>query len=366
MTPNHDPYAALRLRDFRFLAARNIASVLGNQMTAVAIGWELYQRTNSAAALGLVGFFQLIPLLARQNPPATESHPRRRVQVGEEVESVALETPNVIPLVRRPVRGENPPMDRSAILTDYKTLRSKGLELNKSLVELLSKEDIHTAARRLGVLHRNTLVLETEGDLSVLMDYALHDIFHDGLNAIGRYLRDTPPPGGSDELRILHSLQKSRHSILQVKSRIPGLGVEALEGDARTPIALVDIGFSQTAKPGKALATRLHSPSGEWHMTTGTALPVNAEVLERLTEIFADYRERHGQDPPERERAMIVIRECLRAGVSQNIQYGNAGETFDDDNPAPIKPIRRDRTKVGRNDPCPCGSGKKFKKCCGT
>ena len=23
-------------------------------------------------------------------------------------------------------------------------------------------------------------------------------------------------------------------------------------------------------------------------------------------------------------------------------------------------------TKPGRNDPCPCGSGKKFKKCCGT
>lgn len=22
------------------------------------------------------------------------------------------------------------------------------------------------------------------------------------------------------------------------------------------------------------------------------------------------------------------------------------------------------RTKVGRNDPCPCGSGKKYKKCC--
>jgi uncharacterized protein YecA (UPF0149 family) len=23
------------------------------------------------------------------------------------------------------------------------------------------------------------------------------------------------------------------------------------------------------------------------------------------------------------------------------------------------------RPKIGRNDPCPCGSGKKFKKCCG-
>ncbi len=29
------------------------------------------------------------------------------------------------------------------------------------------------------------------------------------------------------------------------------------------------------------------------------------------------------------------------------------------------KPARRDEARVGRNDPCPCGSGKKYKKCCG-
>ena len=28
------------------------------------------------------------------------------------------------------------------------------------------------------------------------------------------------------------------------------------------------------------------------------------------------------------------------------------------------EPARRDENKVGRNDPCPCGSGKKYKKCC--
>jgi preprotein translocase subunit SecA len=27
--------------------------------------------------------------------------------------------------------------------------------------------------------------------------------------------------------------------------------------------------------------------------------------------------------------------------------------------------IKRESEKVGRNDPCPCGSGKKYKKCCG-
>ncbi len=29
------------------------------------------------------------------------------------------------------------------------------------------------------------------------------------------------------------------------------------------------------------------------------------------------------------------------------------------------KPVKKDAAKVGRNDPCPCGSGKKYKKCCG-
>jgi len=30
-----------------------------------------------------------------------------------------------------------------------------------------------------------------------------------------------------------------------------------------------------------------------------------------------------------------------------------------------IEPIRNENPKVGRNDKCPCGSGKKFKQCCG-
>ena len=29
------------------------------------------------------------------------------------------------------------------------------------------------------------------------------------------------------------------------------------------------------------------------------------------------------------------------------------------------RPYVREQPKVGRNDPCVCGSGKKFKKCCG-
>lgn len=32
---------------------------------------------------------------------------------------------------------------------------------------------------------------------------------------------------------------------------------------------------------------------------------------------------------------------------------------------AAVKTVKRTSAKVGRNSPCPCGSGKKHKKCCG-
>ncbi|MFO0889362.1 MAG: MFS transporter [Isosphaeraceae bacterium] len=58
-----DPYDVLRSRDFlRFLLAGMVATI-GNQMMGVAVGWELYERTHSAFALGMVGLAQVFPVL---------------------------------------------------------------------------------------------------------------------------------------------------------------------------------------------------------------------------------------------------------------------------------------------------------------
>ncbi|HQR37150.1 MAG TPA: MFS transporter [Blastocatellia bacterium] len=61
-TERHDPFEALRFRDFRLLAIAHFVGVLGEQMVGVAIGWELYERTGSAFALGLVGLVQVVPV----------------------------------------------------------------------------------------------------------------------------------------------------------------------------------------------------------------------------------------------------------------------------------------------------------------
>ncbi|HEX8776394.1 MAG TPA: preprotein translocase subunit SecA [Pyrinomonadaceae bacterium] len=44
----------------------------------------------------------------------------------------------------------------------------------------------------------------------------------------------------------------------------------------------------------------------------------------------------------------------------------NQGATAAGEEAARTKTVTRDQPKVGRNEPCPCGSGRKYKKCCGT
>ena len=55
---------------------------------------------------------------------------------------------------------------------------------------------------------------------------------------------------------------------------------------------------------------------------------------------------------------------CNHHEVSQFVKEED-GWKFADGELVGEKPIVREEPKVGRNDPCPCGSGKKYKKCCG-
>ncbi|MEY2562889.1 MAG: hypothetical protein QOH88_1082 [Verrucomicrobiota bacterium] len=59
----HDPYAAFRFRAFGLYSAGNLISVVGRLMLLVAVEWEIYARTHSATALGLVGLMIAVPVL---------------------------------------------------------------------------------------------------------------------------------------------------------------------------------------------------------------------------------------------------------------------------------------------------------------
>lgn len=65
---SHDPYLALREPGFRRYLVGNIIATVGQTMQNVAIGWELYERTGKALALGLVGLVQVIPIIVLTLP----------------------------------------------------------------------------------------------------------------------------------------------------------------------------------------------------------------------------------------------------------------------------------------------------------
>jgi hypothetical protein len=251
------------------------------------------------------------------------------------------------------------------LLPRYKHLRQVGLALNNQLVETLSTEDIHAGARALGIFRNNTIALDTEDQISVLMDFCLHDVRRDGMTAIDRYLAETPPPLDSDEMLLLKAKQRAWYSLFEVIGVERGVGVEFRDMLREQSIYVVDVGLSQTGQRGRLLASRMMVADGIG-MTTGAGLPVSGfsrgdwqRFVQSLTTMLK------GADPSRlspklaSELTAKIVRSCLKHGATQHIRYRDPGEGIRS------RPIAPAASRTGRNDPCSCGSGRKFKHCCG-
>ncbi|MEN8109133.1 MAG: YchJ family protein [Pseudomonadota bacterium] len=77
-------------------------------------------------------------------------------------------------------------------------------------------------------------------------------------------------------------------------------------------------------------------------------------------------------DPENANRGSVEFRAHYRMQGEQHVhhelaEFRKTGDTwyFYDGKMVSAGQFTRETPKVGRNDPCPCGSGKKYKKCCG-
>ena len=96
---------------------------------------------------------------------------------------------------------------------------------------------------------------------------------------------------------------------------------------------------------------------------------VKTEVVRRLARIriqseaeVAAMEERQRQ---EAARRALEFQHAESAGVAAALPQGTAIEAGAEGVPQSHAPVMRDQPKVGRNDPCPCGSGRKYKQCHG-
>ena len=61
--PRHDPYAALRVLNFRWFVASLMAMTIATQIQAVVVAWQIYDLTHDPLSLGLIGLAEAVPFI---------------------------------------------------------------------------------------------------------------------------------------------------------------------------------------------------------------------------------------------------------------------------------------------------------------
>lgn len=251
--------------------------------------------------------------------------------------------------------------DRARILDRYQRMRSASRELSNTLMDRC-KPPVKQAAEDLGVLVKDTIVLDID-QMPVVMDRAIYRRADDGRNAVERFAAEHRFAPGSDPEAVLTAMQQAFFSLFVVREVVKGIGVHVTDILRDAEHFIADIGFSETAVRGLVLASRV-LPFEEFVMTTGAALLAGVEVLKWVAKGLEQAGLSHEQLrnlPPQAwaDLEARVVRACLHSGGDRQITYQDVPSST-----GPT-PIRSESVRVGRNDPCPCGSGKKYKKCCG-
>ena len=248
------------------------------------------------------------------------------------------------------------------MLRGYKRLRDAQFQLNNRLVGTIPSETLQECGRKLGLFREGRLVLGSPEELPILMDYCFYSPGPDGQNLVAKYLDKSPPPA---EMVALRRMISAYYSLFQITEVERGVGVAVNDLLRRETGFIVDIGLGNSAVRHLMLATRM-IPTDGFLMSGGAPMPVGARAA---TRILADLPKlglhptkfdfKHISPSQEAELAASMIRTCLSSGMTSAVSYEEPGRRSQYVE-APARAAR-----VGRNEPCPCGSGAKFKKCCG-
>ncbi len=226
---------------------------------------------------------------------------------------------------------------------------------------------LEKAARRLGLWEQGTLVFDTKDQIAVLMDYAFYDCFQYGSNAVDRYAAENPPAPGSDEEALVAAMKQAFFSVFRVQKVVMEIGVHVLDILRDHQYFLADVGISSTAEETLVFVSRV-LPFEDFIMTCGAALPADGAAQTSIgNHLNSMPKSPLDEEPLTREEkadlAASMIRFCLESGSSEDIQYSETAEDRAEN--SGVIPFPSADAKIGRNDPCICGSGKKYKKCCG-
>lgn len=245
---------------------------------------------------------------------------------------------------------------------------------------------------------------ENEGEeIERFTDHAVWDVLTEGESWIERYSRESASCHSRKERYVLDRLKNAELSLFRVEKRVDHFGafVKDLLALNRT-FFLWDPSMAVSALPGDLMFMRVICTGGIRMIANGTAYIFEEDTSAEISGVF----EREVIKPAwagktqareaVREQKSFFFRRMMEAGIPYEI-YPFPGDVDDeeDDSDSESKEVWsrddsgywcpecrekhpdhqshfpfseqsyvRSRPKTGRNEPCPCGSGKKYKKCC--
>jgi uncharacterized protein YecA (UPF0149 family) len=105
----------------------------------------------------------------------------------------------------------------------------------------------------------------------------------------------------------------------------------------------------------------------DMHGALGHLLPARFERKDPLAELAPDVLRAYLQHLEETEvvAQSFELRNGLETTMDEFLETVRTGNNPHHNHHEPQKPLKHGAPRLGRNDPCSCGSGKKFKKCHG-
>ena len=212
-------------------------------------------------------------------------------------------------------------VSRDEVLSRYRHLRDISKRHHSAVLKFLSKDAVLQHARRLGLAHGKTLVLDDPDELNYAFDLAIHTAPVDRSRAIERYARSARLAPGSDEALVLDAMCDARFAVISIVRRHETAGLIVNDLFRERELWLIDIGLESSVPDGSVFATRFYQPEA-FAMTGGVNVPVDRELIaDALDEVPQLLGKSHAVALDDRRFAQAIYRVALAGGVMQRIKY---------------------------------------------
>ena len=227
----------------------------------------------------------------------------------------------------------------------YRRLRPQLNALQNAVLQYVPGDAILASGKALGLLHQGVLVFDSEQDAAVLADHALYADPRLRRRHLEAWLSARTRGISDEQAVVLAAMAEARYAVVTCEYTIPEAGVEAMDLLRGHSFPLMDLMLSRSAYPGALLATHLVTIDSV-HLSTGALLQVvDVKTVDALKAALPSGRKTFDEQNSDGRCTTRIIRALLGAR-----------------SPVANVPLA---DPVSRNAPCPCGSGKKYKRCCG-